>query len=209
MLLSGEGEVKLADFGIAKAQRKREQTAAGVIKGKVAYMSPEQARGEVIDRRSDIFSVGSMLYRMMTDRLPFEAGNDMDSLIRVQKAEFDPPEKAKPTVGPGVSSIIMRAMRLAPSERYQGADEMLADVERVLRNEFHSAGQTELKLWLEQLARRDTATPIGKQRLDTSGVVNDVLGTDLSAGTSFARSDDLSSRGFQKARPISMRSPMS
>ena len=83
----------------------------------------------------------------------------------------------------------MRAMRLAPSERYQGADEMLADVERVLRNEFHSAGQTELKLWLEQLARRDAVAPIGKQRLDTSGVVKDMLGTDLSAGTSFELDD--------------------
>ncbi|HEY5089347.1 MAG TPA: serine/threonine-protein kinase, partial [Polyangia bacterium] len=64
VLLSGEGEVKVADFGIAKAQRKREQTAAGVIKGKVAYMSPEQATGTAIDRRSDIFSVGSLLYRV-------------------------------------------------------------------------------------------------------------------------------------------------
>jgi len=111
--------VKLTDFGIAKAQRKREQTAAGVIKGKVAYMSPEQALGTTIDRRSDIFSVGSALYRMVTEKLPFEAADDMESLIRVQKAEFTPPEQVKPTVGPGVSSIIMRAMRLAPSERYQ------------------------------------------------------------------------------------------
>jgi serine/threonine-protein kinase len=189
VLISDQGEVKLTDFGIAKAQRKREQTAAGVIKGKVAYMSPEQGIGGPIDKRSDIFSVGSMLYRMMTDRLPFEADNDMESLIKVQKAEFEPPEKIKPTVGPGVSTIIMRAMRLAPSERYQGADEMLADVERVLRTEFHSAGQTELKLWLEQLARRDAASPIGKHRLDTSGIVKDMLGTDLSAGTSFELDD--------------------
>jgi serine/threonine-protein kinase len=190
VLISDQGEVKLTDFGIAKAQRKREQTAAGVIKGKVAYMSPEQAIGGVIDKRSDIFSVGSMLYRLLTDRLPFEAENDMESLLKVQKAEFDPPDKLKPTIGPAVRGIIMRAMRLAPSERYQTADEMLADVERSLRTEFHSAGQTELKLWLEQLARRDSVPPIGKQRLmDTSGVVKDVLETDLSAGTSFELDD--------------------
>jgi len=189
VLISDQGEIKLTDFGIAKAQRKREQTAAGVIKGKVAYMSPEQGLGTSIDRRSDIFSVGSMLYRMVTEKLPFEAADDMESLLRVQKAEFTPPEQVKPTVSPGVSGIIMRAMRLAPSERYQTADEMLTDVERVLRNEFHSAGQTELKLWLEQLARRDEAPTIAKRPLEASGVVQDKVSTDLSAGTSFELDD--------------------
>jgi len=189
VLISDQGEVKLTDFGIAKAQRKREQTAAGVIKGKVAYMSPEQALGTSVDKRSDIFSVGSMLYRMVTEKLPFDGGDDMESLLRVQKAQFTPPEQAKATVSPGVSSIIMRALRLAPSERYQSADEMLVDVERVLRTEFQSSGQTELKLWLEQLARRDDVPTIGKRRLDTSGVVKDPVGTELSVGTSFELDD--------------------
>ena len=190
VLVSGEGEVKLADFGIAKAQRKREQTAAGVIKGKVAYMSPEQAQGAAgIDRRSDIFSVGSMLYRMMTDRLPFEANNDLESLLRVQKAEFPAPQDAKPTIGASVAAIIRRAMRLHPAERYQTADEMLVEVERVLRTEFHSAGQTELKSWLEQLGRRDKAPSIGRAPRDETGVVKDVVGTDLSIGTSFELRD--------------------
>ncbi|MES1164869.1 MAG: serine/threonine-protein kinase [Verrucomicrobiota bacterium] len=182
VLVSAEGEVKLADFGIAKAQRKREQTAAGVIKGKVAYMSPEQAQGAAIDRRSDIFSVGSMLYRMVTDRLPFEATNDLESLLRVQKADFPPPQKAKGTVGDSVATIIERAMRLSPADRYQTATDMLIEIERVLRTEFHSAGQTELKSWLEQLARRDGALPIGQQPI---GAAVDVTATDLSIGTSF------------------------
>ena len=95
MLISDQGEIKLTDFGIAKAQRKREQTAAGVIKGKVAYMSPEQALGTGVDKRSDIFSVGSMLYRMVTEKLPFDAGDDMESLLRVQKAQFTPPEQVE------------------------------------------------------------------------------------------------------------------
>ena len=81
-----------------------------------------------------------MLYRMVTEKLPFDAGDDMESLLRVQKAEFTPPEQVKPTVGPGVAGIINRALRFLPKERYQTADEMLADVERVLRTEFHSAG---------------------------------------------------------------------
>ncbi len=185
VLISEQGEIKLADFGIAKAQRKREQTAAGVIKGKVAYMSPEQATGTAIDKRSDIFSVGSLLYRMMTNALPFDAPTDLEQLLRVQKADVTPIEKVKPGLSPAVAAIVTRAMRLAPAERYQTADEMLADVERVLRTDFQSAGQTELKLWLEQLSRRDSLESIGKHRVDTSGIVKDVLGTDLSAGTSF------------------------
>jgi serine/threonine protein kinase len=189
VLVSGEGEVKLADFGIAKAQRKREQTAAGVIKGKVAYMSPEQAAGGPIDRRSDIFSVGSMLYRMMTGRLAFEAKNDLESLLRVQKAEFTPPDEAMPGLSPAISAIIVRAMRLAPSVRYQTADEMLADVERLLRTQFQSAGQTELKLWLLELGRRDGAASIGKVQAAAGGEPSGVVETDLSAGTSFELGD--------------------
>jgi serine/threonine protein kinase len=183
VLLSAEGEVKLADFGIAKAQRKREQTAAGVIKGKVAYMSPEQGQGSTVDRRSDIFSVGSMLYRMATDHLPFEATNDLESLLRVQKADFKPPQQVKETVSDAVATIIQRAMKLAPGDRYQTAEEMLIEVERVLRTDFHSAGQTELKSWLVQLSERDGALPIGRQALRAGGT--DATAADITVGTSF------------------------
>jgi eukaryotic-like serine/threonine-protein kinase len=184
VLISDQGEVKLADFGIAKAQRKREQTAAGVIKGKIAFMSPEQATGGPIDRRSDLFSVGSMLYLMATDKLPFESATDLEAIFRVQRAEFTPPEVARPGVGPEVSRIIMRAMRLVPAERYQTADEMLVDVERVLRTEYQSAGQTELKLWMAQLARRDGAQAIGKTQAATLATVTEG-GTDINVGSSF------------------------
>ena len=185
VLISEQGEVKLADFGIAKAQRKREQTAAGVIKGKIAFMSPEQATGGAIDRRSDVFSVGSMLYLMATDKLPFESATDLEAIFRVQRADFTPPEVARPGVGPEVARIIMRAMRLTAGERYQTADEMLVDVERVLRTEYQSAGQTELKLWLAQLARRDGSQSFGKTRVGATIVTPDGSGTDLNAGSSF------------------------
>jgi serine/threonine-protein kinase len=184
VFISEQGEVKLADFGIAKAQRKREQTAAGVIKGKIAFMSPEQATGATIDRRSDLFAVGSMLYLMATDKLPFESATDLEAIFRVQRAEFTPPEVARPGVGSEVSRIVMRAMRLVPAERYQTADEMLVDVERVLRTEYQSAGQTELKLWMAQLARRDGSMSIGKTRPGTMATIAD--GTDINVvGSSF------------------------
>ncbi len=186
VLISEQGEVKLADFGIAKAQRKREQTAAGVIKGKIAFMSPEQATGAPIDRRSDLFAVGSMLYLLATDKLPFESATDLEAIFRVQRADFTPPDAARSGVGPEVSRIIMRAMRLPPAERYQTADEMLVDVERVLRTEYQSAGQTELKLWMAQLARRDGSLSIGKTRPGTMATITDGGGTDVNVlGSSF------------------------
>ncbi|HEX3695179.1 MAG TPA: serine/threonine-protein kinase [Polyangia bacterium] len=190
VLLSEQGEVKLADFGIAKAQRKREQTAAGVIKGKVAFMSPEQATGSAIDRRSDLFSVGTMLYMMVTDQQPFEGANDLEALSRVQRADFVPPDVLKPSLSPALVRLIGRAMRLSTSERYQTADEMLTDIERVLRTEYQSAGQTELKQWLAQLARRDGAPTISK-RLGAAPVAGAPAdgGTDLNAGTSFELGD--------------------
>ncbi|MEA2700202.1 MAG: eukaryotic-like serine/threonine-protein kinase [Myxococcales bacterium] len=190
VLLSEQGEVKLADFGIAKAQRKREQTAAGVIKGKVAFMSPEQATGAAIDWRSDLFSVGTVLYLMTTDKQPFEGANDLETLAHVQRAEFSPPDKVKPDLAPALVRVITRAMRLPVGERYQTADEMQADIERVLRTEYHSAGQTELKQWLAQLARKDDAPTISKRVGDgTAAAAASDGGTDLNAGTSFELGD--------------------
>src|SRR5882672_9702352 len=162
ILLSEQGEVKLTDFGIAKAMNKREQTGTGVVKGKVSFMSPEQALGKPIDARSDLFSLGTVLYQLMTGVRPFEAPTDLEILLRVQHAEFRPPEVAKPDMEPELAQIMMRAMRLDPADRYQSADEMLIDIERVLRTVFRPAGQTELKRWLADLQREDGVPSIGK-----------------------------------------------
>jgi serine/threonine-protein kinase len=162
VLISEQGEVKLTDFGIAKAMNKREQTGTGVVKGKVSFMSPEQALGKPIDARSDLFSMGTVLYQLMTGVRPFEAPTDLEILLRVQKAEFRTPEEARPDMEPELAQIMVRAMKLDPADRYQNADEMLIDVERVMRTVFPPAGPTELKRWLADLQREDGAPTIGK-----------------------------------------------
>ena len=155
--ISDQGEVKLTDFGIAKAQRKREQTAAGVIKGKVAYMSPEQAIGGV-DRQALRHLLGRLDAVPDGDGPAAVRGRQRHGVAaaRSRRREFEPPEKVKPTVGPAVSShhhardaARARASATRPPTRCWPTSSAS------LRNEFHSAGQTELKLWLEQLARRD------------------------------------------------------
>jgi serine/threonine protein kinase len=155
ILLSEQGEIKLTDFGIAKAMNKREQTGTGVVKGKVAFMSPEQAMGKPIDQRSDLFSLGTVLYLLMVRSRPFEGPTDLETLLRVQKGDFLPPEAAAPDLEPEVAAIINRALKLDVSERYQSADEMLADIEHVARNVFRPVGQTELKRWLTELSVQD------------------------------------------------------
>jgi serine/threonine protein kinase len=155
ILLSEQGEIKLTDFGIAKAMNKREQTGTGVVKGKVAFMSPEQAYGKPIDQRSDLFSLGTVLYLLMVRARPFEAPTDLETLLRVQKGDYLPPEAAAPDLEPEVAAIINRAMKSDVSERYQSADEMLADIEHVARNVFRPVGQTELKRWLTELSQHD------------------------------------------------------
>jgi serine/threonine protein kinase len=162
VLLSEQGEVKLTDFGIAKAMGKREQTGTGIVKGKVAFMSPEQALGKPVDARSDLFAVGTVLYQLMTGLRPFEAPTDLETLLRVQKAEFRPPEVAAPDLPAHVSAIISRAMQLEPELRYQSAEEMLGDIENVLRTVFRPVGQTELKRWLAALGARDGQLPMAK-----------------------------------------------
>jgi serine/threonine-protein kinase len=162
VLISEQGEVKLTDFGIAKALGRRERTGQGVIKGKLAFMSPEQASGAELDARSDLFAVGTILYLMFTGRRPFEAATDLEIILRVQQCQFALPQEVKPDISPRIAEIIVKAMRLPPSERYQTAEEMLIDVERAQRTAFQPAGQTELKRWLAELARADGMPPVSR-----------------------------------------------
>jgi serine/threonine-protein kinase len=162
ILVSEQGEVKLTDFGIAKAMGKREQTGTGVVKGKIAFMSPEQALGKNVDARSDLFAVGVVLYQLMTGVRPFEGPTDLETLLRVQRADFKPPHVVAPDLAPHVSAIISRAMQLDPDMRYQSAEEMLTDIEQVLRTVFRPVGQTELKRWLAGLGARDGQVAMAK-----------------------------------------------
>ena len=93
---------------------------------------------------------------------PFEGPTDLETLLRVQKGDFTPPEAAAPDLEPEVAAIINRAMKLDPAERYQCADDMLTDLERVPRSVFQPVGQTELKRWLHELAAHDGHPSIGK-----------------------------------------------
>jgi serine/threonine-protein kinase len=160
VLLSAEGEVKLTDFGIAKAQNRKEKSLGNMIKGKISFMSPEQASGAAIDARSDLFSLGTMLYAMITRRLPFDAPTDYETLMLVKSGDYLPPETARPGLNPDLYRVIRKAMSKSADDRYQKAEEMLVEVEQVMRLAFRPVGQTELQRWLLDLSGKDGVPPL-------------------------------------------------
>ncbi len=162
ILVSEQGEVKIIDFGIAKAMTKRDRTGAGIVKGKISFMSPEQAHGRPIDARSDLYAVGIMLYLVAAGRRPFEGPTDIEVLLRVQSGQYAPPEQVNPRLSPALVRVIKKAMNVDSGRRYQSADELLVDLEALLRAEWAQAGQTQLKLWLAQLAQKDGELPISR-----------------------------------------------
>ncbi len=153
ILISYDGEVKLADFGIAKASTKLHQTVAGQIKGKMLYMSPEQSKGSKgIDWRTDIFSLGCVLFEMVTSKKLFMADSEMAVLEKVQKGKIVKPSSVNPEVPAQLESIILKALKLRPSDRYQSAIEMKKDLEKFILSRRRSLPDNyELSLFMAEL----------------------------------------------------------
>ncbi len=133
VVVSYEGEVKLIDFGIARAASRSSRTQAGVLKGKFAYMSPEQVRGLPLDRRSDIFSLGTILFECLTGERLFNAESDFSTLERVRNAEFDRNAMKKAGVPPAAEAIVLKALSRSTEDRYQWCSEMRTDLANFLR----------------------------------------------------------------------------
>jgi serine/threonine-protein kinase len=124
------GQVKVLDFGIAKAESRITSTGAGVVKGKYQYMSPEQARGDAIDRRSDIFSLGVSLYESLTGVRPFARDTDLAVLKAVLGGEYQPLRMLRPDLPLEVEQIVNKAMAMEPEHRYPSALAFAQDIER-------------------------------------------------------------------------------
>jgi len=133
ILVSYSGEVKLTDFGVSKASNKSHQTLSGALKGKLLYMSPEQAKAEKsIDNRSDIYSVGVILFELITGKKLFSGTSEMDVLNKVQEGKIIKPSEIKPDMDPDLEHIILRAITLDRSKRYKNATEMITALENYL-----------------------------------------------------------------------------
>lgn len=133
MLLS-DGTIKVMDFGIARFNRETDKTMSEKAIGSVHYISPEQARGEVTDEKSDIYSVGVMLYEMLTGKKPFDGDNPVSIALKHMQATPKRMTEINPSIPEGLEEITMKAMQKEPSKRYQTAGEMIKDIEEFKKN---------------------------------------------------------------------------
>ena len=134
VMLTRAGDVKVMDFGIARAvaDQSATMTATSAVIGTAQYLSPEQARGETVDARSDLYSTGCLLYELLTGRPPFVGDSPVSVAYQHVREEPLPPSSIDPDVPPAVDAIVMRALTKDREARYQNADEMRADIGRAL-----------------------------------------------------------------------------
>jgi serine/threonine protein kinase len=134
VLVSHDGAIKVCDFGIAKAHnRKTEDTQSGVLKGKFSYMSPEQCQGKDIDRRSDVFSIGILLYELSTQSKLFRGTSDFALLQQIVESPIPPPSARVPGYPRELQAIVMRALAKNPADRYPSAQALQLDLEEFAR----------------------------------------------------------------------------
>lgn len=134
IMLFPDGTIKVMDFGIARFAREEGKTISDKAIGSVHYISPEQARGDVTDEKSDIYSVGVMLYEMLTGVKPFDADTPIAVALMHMQNNPKPPRAINNTIPEGLESIVMRAMQRDASKRYQSASEMIKDIEEFKQN---------------------------------------------------------------------------
>jgi len=133
LLLGFGGEVKIIDFGVAKARHKIVQTTAGTIRGKLIYMSPEQVRAQPLDARSDLFSLGLVLYKMLVGRNPFEAASEVEVVARLRRCHIDPPRSLHDGVPRGLEAELMRTLARDPARRHPDAHALFLALREQLR----------------------------------------------------------------------------
>jgi serine/threonine-protein kinase len=138
VMLSYEGAVKLLDFGVAKATAAAEsETRAGVIKGKIGYLSPEQARGGTIDRRADIFAAGILMHEMLTCKRLFKRDSDFNTMSAIINEPVEPPSATRSDVSPALDQLVLKALAKNPDDRYATAAAMSDAIEDLAGEERH------------------------------------------------------------------------
>ena len=165
IMVLGDGRVKLMDFGIARLHQPSVKTQTGVMLGSPQYMSPEQIAGEEVDGRADVFSLGVVLYEMVTGLKPFDAPDLSQVLFWVVNMPAKPPSERRPGLPAVLDYIVARAMKKKPEERYAGAAELAADLRRC-EPEVRAAEGSLGAASGDTVPVEERTLPLGEERLE-------------------------------------------
>ncbi len=180
IVVTFSGDVKIVDFGVAKSSSQSgEDTKDGQLKGKVPYMSPEQAAGQNIDWRSDIFAVGVLLFELATGKRLFKGASEFETLKLICEKEYPRPSEVKPNFPPELDRIIMKALEKDREKRYQSAREMQSDLEAFVREERIPVSQISLTQWMQSLFEDKLAQQ--KEALQDVKQLADIIASQQSA----------------------------
>ncbi len=144
LFVTSDGMAKVLDFGIAKAATHDEATRTGMLKGKLAYMSPEQFYSDPVDRRADLWSMGVLIWEMVTGRRLFKGNNDALTYQNIVSMEIPPVGGYRPDAPPEIDDVIARALQRDRNERYQDAEAMRRDMERILTNSLRAFSRADV-----------------------------------------------------------------
>jgi serine/threonine protein kinase len=153
VMVTYHGCVKVADFGIAKVANRTDVTRAGMRKGKVPYMSPEQCRAEKLDRRSDVFALGIVLYEASTMQRLFDGDNEFGVMNRIVNGDIPLPSTRRPGYPKELERIVMKALSVDKNKRYASAREMLVDLEQFARERKMESSPAALAQWMHRMFR--------------------------------------------------------
>lgn len=150
LLISYQGEVKISDFGISKAQSEPSLTQAGVVKGKLAYLSPEQALGEAVDHRADIYALGLVFYETLSGKRVYEFGNEVDAIRKIPVMDIEPLRNAISDIPEELNRIVMTCLEKQKNLRYQNASAVHADLISFKKQQNSAFGASDLAAFMKK-----------------------------------------------------------
>ncbi|MCB0385459.1 MAG: serine/threonine protein kinase, partial [Bdellovibrionales bacterium] len=186
VMVSYEGEVKIVDLGIAKAESQLETTRAGTLKGKFGYMSPEQAEGQPVDLRTDIFSLGIVLWELLANDRLFIANNEINTLRKIRDCQVPSLRKINPNIHAELERIVQKALARDRNLRYQTAAAMHRDLNRYLNRQFPDFSPHDYSVFVKTLFA-DEILETRRRLIEYAKVSFDSLGVNLPADEDYSR----------------------
>ncbi len=188
VLITRHGEVKIVDFGLAKANSQLERSEPGIIKGKFSYLSPEAALGQPIDARTDIFAVGIILWELLAGRRLFLGDTDLETVRQVQAAKVPSLRQFNPNVTPELEQVVARALAGDPSQRYQSARDLGCDLNRMLFRGAHAVSSFDIAKLVEPIWRERQRKKAAK--LDKGSIIGSLIDEALFSFTSLQEDEE-------------------